>query len=230
MLGSPGDFGEQSDPALVWRRVAGYLGPDDADLIRVATYTFRSLVADQWRAGNVLLAGDAAHQMPPFLGQGMCSGIRDARNLAFKLDLLRDAADPSILDSYQSEREPHVRTVTETGVLLSPRHTLRDPAAAAERDRAMRQARGSGTAPVKLLLPGLGAGLLSTGMRWAPGSCPRTASSRLTAVKGCSTTSWAVGSACWQPRRRQRCLGRGYRRDIPAVVRGTGRRGGHRPP
>ena len=163
MLDSPDDFSEQSDPARVWQRVAGYLGPDDADLIRVATYTFRSLIADQWRAGNVLLAGDAAHQMPPFLGQGMCSGIRDARNLAFKLDLLlRDAADPSILDTYQSEREPHVRTVTETGMMLGRRHTLRDPAAAAERDRAMRQARDSATAPVKLLLPDLGPGLLSS--------------------------------------------------------------------
>ena len=101
--------------------------------------------------------------MPPFLGQGMCSGIRDARNLAFKLDLLlRDAADPSILDTYQSEREPHVRTVTETGMMLGRRHTLRDPAAAAERDRAMRQARDSATAPVKLLLPDLGPGLLSS--------------------------------------------------------------------
>jgi 2-polyprenyl-6-methoxyphenol hydroxylase-like FAD-dependent oxidoreductase len=163
MLDSPGDFSEQSEPARVWQRVAGYLGPDDAELIRVATYTFRSLVADQWRAGNVLLAGDAAHQMPPFLGQGMCSGIRDARNLAFKLDLLlRDAADQSILDTYQSEREPHVRSVIETGVLLGRRQTLRDPAAAAERDHAMRQARDSATAPVKLLLPGLGPGLLSS--------------------------------------------------------------------
>ena len=162
MLDSADDFGEQSEPARVWRRVAGYLTPADAELIRVATYTFRSLVADRWRAGSVLLAGDAAHQMPPFLGQGMCSGIRDARNLAFKLDLvLRGAAGLSVLDTYQTEREPHVRTVIETGVRLGRRHTLRDPAAAAERDRAMRQARDSGTAPVKVLLPGLGPGLLS---------------------------------------------------------------------
>ena len=163
MLDSADDFAEQSEPARVWRRVVAYLTPEDAELIRVATYTFRSLVADRWRAGNVLLAGDAAHQMPPFLGQGMCSGIRDARNLAFKLDLvLRDAADPALLDTYQTEREPHVRAVIETGVLLGRRHTLRDPAAAAERDRAMRQARDAATAPVKVLLPDLGPGLLST--------------------------------------------------------------------
>lgn len=162
MLDSADDFAEQSEPARVWRRVAGYLAPGDAELIRVATYTFRSLVADRWRAGTVALAGDPAHQMPPFLGQGMCSGIRDARNLAFKLDLvLRGAADPSLLDTYQTEREPHVRAVIETGVRLGRRHTLRDPAAAAERDRAMRQARDAATAPVKVVLPDLGPGLLS---------------------------------------------------------------------
>ena len=120
----------------------------------MATYTFRSLVADRWRVGNVLLAGDAAHQMPPFLGQGMCSGIRDARNLAFKLGLvLRGAAcHRDARHSYQTEREPHVRTVIEAGVRLGRQHTLRDPQAAAERDRAMRAQRDS-AAP---LLPGFG--------------------------------------------------------------------------
>jgi FAD binding domain len=130
----------------------------------VATYTFRSLVADRWRDGNVLLAGDAAHQMPPFLGQGMCSGVRDARNLAFKLDLvLRGQVAPAVLDTYQSEREPHVRTVIEAGVRLGRQHTLRDPAAAAERDRAMRAQRDTGGPPAKVRLPDLGPGLLSAG-------------------------------------------------------------------
>ncbi|MGH3261457.1 MAG: FAD-dependent monooxygenase, partial [Trebonia sp.] len=162
MLDSPDDFTAASEPGLVWQRVAGYLTPDDADLIRVATYTFRSLVADQWRAGSVLLAGDAAHQMPPFLGHGMCSGIRDARNLAFKLDLvLRSNAGPAVLDTYQAEREPHVRTVITAGVRLGRQHTLRDDAAAAERDRAMRAQRDSGGPPAKVRLPDLGPGLLS---------------------------------------------------------------------
>ena len=162
MLDSPDDFTRQSDPALVWRRVADYLTPGDADLIRVATYTFRSLVADRWREGSVLLAGDAAHQMPPFLGQGMCSGVRDARNLAFKLGLvLRGAAGPALLDTYQTEREPHVRTVITAGVRLGRQHTLRDAGAAAERDRAMRAQRDSGGPPARVRLPGLGPGLLS---------------------------------------------------------------------
>ena len=162
MLDSLDDFTAQSDPSLVWQRVADYLTPDDADLIRVATYTFRSLVADKWRVGNVLLAGDAAHQMPPFLGQGMCSGVRDARNLAFKLDLvLRGAASPAVLDTYQTEREPHVRTVITAGVRLGRQHTLRDAAAAAERDCAMRAQRDSGGPPAKVRLPDLGPGLLS---------------------------------------------------------------------
>jgi 3-(3-hydroxy-phenyl)propionate hydroxylase/flavoprotein hydroxylase len=162
MLDSPDDFAAASEPDLVWQRVAGYLTPGDAELIRVATYTFRSLVADRWRAGNVLLAGDAAHQMPPFLGQGMCSGVRDARNLAFKLGLvLRGAAGPELLDTYQTEREPHVRTVITAGIRLGRQHTLRDPAAAAERDRAMRAQRQSGGPPAKVRLPDLGPGLLS---------------------------------------------------------------------
>jgi hypothetical protein len=151
------------EAALVWKRVASQLGPDDADLIRVATYTFRSLVAHRWRQDRILLAGDAAHQMPPFLGQGMCSGIRDVQNLAFKLDLvLKGAADPDVLDTYQREREPHVRAVIEKGVELGRRQTIRDPRRAAERDRELLAARARGAAaPQALRFPGLAAGLLA---------------------------------------------------------------------
>jgi 3-(3-hydroxy-phenyl)propionate hydroxylase/flavoprotein hydroxylase len=162
MLGSASDFEVESAPELVWRRVARYLGPDDADLIRVATYTFRSLVAHRWRTGRILLAGDAAHQMPPFLGQGMCSGIRDAQNLAFKLDLvLRGAAGPELLDTYQAEREPHVRAVTEKGIELGRGQTTRDPAAAALRDDRLRAARAAGQEQARYRFPGLSTGLLA---------------------------------------------------------------------
>jgi 3-(3-hydroxy-phenyl)propionate hydroxylase/flavoprotein hydroxylase len=105
--------GREFSDGETWQRVKQYLAPADADLVRVATCTFRSLIAQRWRDRRVLLAGDAAHQMPPFLAQGMCSGIRDAANLAFKLDLvLAGARETDVLDTYQSEREPHVRIIT----------------------------------------------------------------------------------------------------------------------
>jgi 2-polyprenyl-6-methoxyphenol hydroxylase-like FAD-dependent oxidoreductase len=163
MLDSVADFDAQRDPARVWKRVAGYLSPDDADLIRVATYTFRSLVAHAWHRDRILLAGDAAHQMPPFLGQGMCSGIRDAQNLAFKLDLvLKGRADQEILGTYQREREPHVRSVIEKGIELGRRQTIRDPHLAAERDRALLAARAqTAAAPQGFRFPGLTEGMLA---------------------------------------------------------------------
>ena len=162
MLDSEGDFEIERDPARVWKRVAPYLAPDQAELVRVATYTFRSLLANPWRRGRVILVGDAAHQMPPFLGQGMCSGIRDAHNLAFKLDLLLTGrAHESILDTYQSEREPHVAAVVHKGIELGKVQTMRDPKAAAERDRQYLANRARNHKPEKLHFPGLGPGFLS---------------------------------------------------------------------
>ncbi len=164
MLDSVEDFETEREPQRVWTRVASYLTPDDADLIRVATYTFRSLIADHWRRGRVLLAGDAAHQMPPFLGQGMCSGFRDAQNLVFKLDLvLRGAASDDILDTYQTEREPHVRAVTEKGIELGHLQTLRDPEKAAERDRTLLARRAEFGDPEPTRFPDLAEGLLTRG-------------------------------------------------------------------
>ena len=162
MLDSERDFEVESQPERVWRKAARFLDRDDADLIRVGTYTFRSLVARSWRVGRVLLAGDAVHQMPPFLGQGMCSGVRDAQNLAFKLDLvLRERARPELLDTYQVEREPHVRAVTERGIELGRVQTMRDPGAAAERDRRMFAQRAARQKPAKIRLPGLTGGFLA---------------------------------------------------------------------
>lgn len=164
MLDAEESFAAESRPELVWQRVKPYLRQEQAELIRVATYTFLSRVAHQWRTGRVLLAGDAAHQMPPFLGQGMCSGIRDAQNIAFKLDaVLRGRADDGLLDTYQSEREPHVRAVIEKGIELGRIQTLRDPAKAAERDRQYIERRRGGHHSEKIRFPGLGPGLLADG-------------------------------------------------------------------
>ncbi|WP_262699540.1 MULTISPECIES: bifunctional 3-(3-hydroxy-phenyl)propionate/3-hydroxycinnamic acid hydroxylase [Streptomyces] len=164
MLDSEEAFAIERDPDKVWARVKRYLSREDADLIRVATYTFRSLVAGSWRIGRVLLAGDAAHQMPPFLGQGMCSGVRDAQNIAFKLDLvLRGRADAELLDTYQTEREPHVRDVIDKGIELGRTQTIRDPEQAAARDARLIARRAAAQAPDKIRFPGLGPGLLSDG-------------------------------------------------------------------
>jgi 2-polyprenyl-6-methoxyphenol hydroxylase-like FAD-dependent oxidoreductase len=152
---------EAHDPDQVWARVSRYLRRGDAELIRVATYTFRSLLATRWRRGRVLLAGDAVHQMPPFLGQGMCSGIRDAQNLAFKIDLiLRGRAGDALLDTYETERRPHVEAVILKGVEVGRIQTTRDPTLAAERDRRLLADRKAGRSPEKLRMPVLSGGLL----------------------------------------------------------------------
>ncbi len=165
MLDSEEEFATESDPAKVWARVSAHLSPDDAELIRVATYTFRSRISNRWREGRVLLVGDAAHQMPPFLGQGMCSGIRDAQNVAFKLDLLlRGQSGDGMLDTYQIEREPHVRVVVEKGIELGRVQALRDPVLAAERDTRLLAARAADEAPHRMRFPGLAEGLLSSGL------------------------------------------------------------------
>ncbi|MGK3799668.1 FAD-dependent monooxygenase, partial [Enterococcus faecium] len=82
------------------------------EIERKAVYRFNAMVARAWRRGRVLLAGDAAHRMPPFAGQGLCSGVRDAANLAWKLAaILHTAAPDALLDTYQPEREPNVRSI-----------------------------------------------------------------------------------------------------------------------
>ncbi|MDX2695188.1 bifunctional 3-(3-hydroxy-phenyl)propionate/3-hydroxycinnamic acid hydroxylase [Streptomyces ipomoeae] len=159
MLDSADSFSVERQPDRVWARVAAHLDRSRAELIRVATYTFRSLVAERWRSGRILLAGDAAHQMPPFLGQGMCSGIRDAQNLAFKLDAVLRGADDALLDTYQSEREPHVRAIIAKGIELGRVQTMRDPQAAAERDARLIAQREANGRPEKMRFPGLGPGL-----------------------------------------------------------------------
>ncbi|WP_375000839.1 bifunctional 3-(3-hydroxy-phenyl)propionate/3-hydroxycinnamic acid hydroxylase [Aeromicrobium sp. CTD01-1L150] len=149
-------------PENVWPRVADYLTTDDADLIRVANYTFRSCVALQWRSGRMIIAGDAAHQMPPFLAQGMVSGIRDARNLAWKLSLVLEGHDASLLDTYQAERDAHVRFVIEKAVELGRVQTMRDPVLASQRDERMIAARRAHRFPDKLEYPALRGGLIDS--------------------------------------------------------------------
>jgi hypothetical protein len=129
--------------------------------VRVANYVFRSCIAETWRDGRVLLAGDAAHQMPPFLAQGMVSGIRDARNLAWKLGMVLRGHSEDLLDSYQVEREAHVRFITAKAIELGLVQTMRDEAKARLRDESMLAARAAKKEPDKLQYPPLSGGLIA---------------------------------------------------------------------
>jgi 3-(3-hydroxy-phenyl)propionate hydroxylase len=132
----PGDDPQQLvQPHRLWQLVAKWIKPEQADIERAVIYTFHSVMAQTWREGRLFLAGDAAHQTPPFLGQGMCAAIRDASNLAWKLDaVLRGRADDSLLDSYCSERLPHVQAFIDLAVKLGAIIQTTDPQAARERD------------------------------------------------------------------------------------------------
>lgn len=104
-----------------------------------------------------MLAGDAAHVMPPFMGQGMCSGIRDAWNLSWRLDLLlRGLAEDSLLDSYTLERKPQIRAVIEASMAMGKVVCVSDPVKAAERDAAYLSGNVAPLPP----FPGLTDGLL----------------------------------------------------------------------
>ncbi|MFE9684006.1 bifunctional 3-(3-hydroxy-phenyl)propionate/3-hydroxycinnamic acid hydroxylase [Streptomyces sp. NPDC006285] len=146
----PGESSAELNRAeTAWRLLAPFgVTPDTATLLRSTTYIFRAAWADRWRSGRVLLAGDAAHLMPPFAGQGMCSGIRDAANLAWKLDLaLRGLAGDSVLDTYAEERMPHVKESILSSVQLGRVICVTDPTAAAERDATVLAGRRGRTGP-----------------------------------------------------------------------------------
>lgn len=138
----PGERAEDvTHPEMFERLLAPWVDPTRAHVERSAVYTFHGLIARRWRAGRLLIAGDAAHQMPPFLGQGMCAGIRDAANLAWKLDRVLADADETLLDTYQREREPHVRSIVEAAIGFGRLICTTDPAVAAARDETMLAAR-----------------------------------------------------------------------------------------
>ncbi len=101
---------EAEDPRSIYRRLARWLAPGHYRILRTDVYEWHAYLVKEWRAGRLLLAGDAAHEMPPMLGQGMCSGIRDAVNLAWKLSaVVSGTGRDALLDTYQSERLPAVR-------------------------------------------------------------------------------------------------------------------------
>ena len=121
------------------RHLGTNIGPEDGQILRSKVYQFHALLASQMRSNRVFLMGDAAHQMPPFLGQGMCAGLRDAENLAWKLaGVLRGHYAPSLLDSYHSERYAHVRAVIKQAVQIGKIIQTRNSVKAFMRDTFLR--------------------------------------------------------------------------------------------
>lgn len=130
--------------------------PDNAVLVRNTVYVFQSRTALDWRRGRALLMGDAAHVMPPFLGQGLCSGLRDAANLAWRLDLvLRGEAPDELLDTYGEERRDHTMRITRMSIEAGRLAVTIDPELAAQRDEGYRK----GTIPPPPPFPTLREGL-----------------------------------------------------------------------
>jgi 3-(3-hydroxy-phenyl)propionate hydroxylase len=183
------------EPDRVWHLLQKWLTPADAALWRAASYRFHALVAAHWRRGRVLLAGDAAHQQPPFIGQGMCQGIRDVANLVWKLDrVLRGQSTAALLDSYGEERGAHVRELTARIKAIGHVICERDPVAAEARDARI-LAEGNGeprTITRQDIVPPLRCGLLATAPHPANGTLfpqpwLRTAAGRQLLDAACGT-------------------------------------------
>ncbi len=151
-------------PERVWELLARWLTPEDGTLWRAASYRFHALVAQRWRKGRIFIAGDAAHQQPPFIGQGMCQGVRDVANLVWKLArVLEGSSGEALLDSYETERSRHVRELTTRIKAIGLVICERDPVAARARDARI-LAEGGGrprTITRQEIVPPLATGLLA---------------------------------------------------------------------
>lgn len=164
MLLTDEDPESMNDPAKLTPLIEAQLPEgvpiSDIEIERSAVYTFHGVFAKAWRQGRVLLAGDAAHQMPPFMGQGLCSGVRDAANIAWKLDaVLTGDAQDALLDTLQPEREPQVRFITEVAIGMGRVVCTQNPEEARARDEEMlanAEAAASGNVPA---LPPVDAGV-----------------------------------------------------------------------
>ncbi|MDJ0105493.1 bifunctional 3-(3-hydroxy-phenyl)propionate/3-hydroxycinnamic acid hydroxylase [Rhodococcus erythropolis] len=122
---------------LIEKLVSKYrtITPDQVE--RAVNYRFNAVIADSWMIGRSFLLGDAAHMMPPFAGQGLNSGIRDAANLAWKVaDVLAGHLDSSILSTYQEERLPHALATVRMSERLGRIVMTTSPGLAQRRDNA----------------------------------------------------------------------------------------------
>jgi len=192
----PGETAEQvSEDAFIEKLLEPWDVKGAVRLERKAVYTFRARIAAQWRKGRVLLAGDAAHQTPPFAGQGMCSGLRDAANLAWKLEaVIRGGADDALLDSYQPEREPNLRATIAMAIMMGKTVCITSRFGAWLRDMKFKLARALGKLPDgPPAYPPISAGLILSGSAGAGSYFPQPLSpdgARLDDVLGVGT--WLI--------------------------------------
>lgn len=151
-------------PEVIEELLRPWVALEQVEIVRAAVYRFHALVARRWQDRRVFLAGDAAHQTPPFLGQGMCHGVRDVQNLVWKVAAVLRGAPPALLDSYEAERAPHVRQIIDMAVTAGRDICLLDADAAVERDRRVREAAASGALPRTTFqgMPPLHGGLFTT--------------------------------------------------------------------
>ncbi|WP_447751751.1 bifunctional 3-(3-hydroxy-phenyl)propionate/3-hydroxycinnamic acid hydroxylase [Sphingopyxis fribergensis] len=176
--------GETADELLDEAAIERLLAPWDVkgavEIERKAVYRFAARIAETWQMGNIVLAGDAAHQMPPFAGQGLCSGVRDAANLAWKLAaIVHGDAGRHILETYQPEREPNVRAIVGLAMMMGRMVCITDPEAASARDTQMLAARAAqgdtaGAAP----FPDVPTGLIASGTAGAGSYFPQPVAGR----------------------------------------------------
>jgi 3-(3-hydroxy-phenyl)propionate hydroxylase len=164
-INSHEDAAYLATPEGTWKLLSRWILPTEAKLWRQASYQFHALVATRWRVGRVFLAGDAAHQQPPFLGQGMCQGIRDAVNLSWKLSaVLQCGAPENLLSSYESERSSHVTELTSRIKHIGQLVGERDYEKAKLRDQKLLSEHGGKVIPTprQNVQPALGPGLGDT--------------------------------------------------------------------
>lgn len=189
----PGETPEQvSDDRFIAELLAPWNVEGAITIERKAVYRFNAKVATQWRKGRVLLAGDAAHQMPPFAGQGMCSGLRDAANLAWKLAAVKSGTDAGLLDYYQSEREPNVRGIIALAMMMGRTVCITDPAAARIRDEQMLAARAAGSSPDASAVQPLLAGCICEGAAAAGVYFPQPIADGIRLDEAIGAGSWLI--------------------------------------
>jgi len=171
--------GETAEELLGDGMIERLLDPWDVrgaiEIERKAVYRFAARIAETWKKGRLFLAGDAAHQMPPFAGQGLCSGVRDAANLAWKLAaVLHGDAGAHILETYQPEREPNVRAIVGLAMMMGRMVCITDPDAAATRNAQMLAARAANPEPAGAsAFPDIMTGLIAHGTAGAGNYFPQ---------------------------------------------------------